>query len=235
MKKNPIRIRNIDVYPFRDMEELIDYAAGQKKMLLSVNAEIIMRAEGKVADIFNAHIGYADGYGAVKALCRKGGETSLKRIPGCELWLELIERYHSSKTFYLIGSTEDTIRSTVSGLRELYPDIKIVGYRNGFIGHPSELTALSADVQEKKPDFVFVAMGFPKQEFLMDELYRVHAATYLNLGGSFDVFTGKVRRAPRWIQNLGMEWFYRFITHPQRYNRQLVYLRFLRAYYGNRL
>lgn len=62
MKKSPIRIRNIDVYPFRDMEELIDYAADQNKMLLSVNAEIIMRAEGKVIGIINAHIGYADGY-----------------------------------------------------------------------------------------------------------------------------------------------------------------------------
>jgi len=235
MKKSPIRIGNIDVYPFRDMEELIDYAADQNKMLLSVNAEIIMRAEGKVADIINAHIGYADGYGAVKVLCRKGGEKSLKRIPGCELWLELIERYHASKTFYLIGSTEDTIRSVVSGLKKLYSDIQIVGYRNGFIEQHLERIALSADVQEKKPDFVFVAMGFPKQELLMDELYRVHAATYLNLGGSFDVFTGKVSRAPRWIQNMGMEWFYRFITHPKRYNRQLVYLRFLRAYYGNRL
>ena len=51
-------------------------------------------------------------------------------------------------------------------------------------------------MKSKKPDFVFVAMGFPMQELLMDELYKVHAATYLNLGGSFDVFTGKVSRAP---------------------------------------
>ena len=88
------------------------------------------------------------------------------------------------------------------------------------------------DVKEKKPDFVFVAMGFPIQELLMYELYRIHTATYLNLGGSFDVFTNKVSRAPRWIQNIGMEWFYRFITHPSRYKRQVVYWQFLCAYYG---
>jgi len=92
--------------------------------------------------------------------------------------LELIERYHVSKTFYLIRSTEDTVRSVVSGLKELHPDIPIVGYRNGFIEQPLERIALSANVQEKKLDFVFVAMGFPKQELLMDKLYRVHAATY---------------------------------------------------------
>ena len=108
-------------------------------------------------------------------------------------------------------------------------------YRNGFIRQASEKNALLDDMKSKKPDFVFVAMGFPMQELLMDELYKVHAATYLNLGGSFDVFTGKVSRAPKWIQNMGMEWFYRFITHPSRYKRQIVYLQFLWAYYRNRL
>lgn len=230
----PVKVRNVNVYPFRDMGELVDYAADKKKLLLSLNAEIIMRAEGKVADIINSNIGYADGYGAIMAMCYKG-EKTLKRIPGCELWLELIKRYHSLKTFYLIGSTEDTICTTVKKLKELYSDINIVGYRNGFIKQASEKDALLADVKEKKPDFVFVAMGFPIQELLMDELCQVHTATYLNLGGSFDVFTGKVSRAPRWIQNMGMEWLYRFIAHPSRYKRQIVYLQFLCAYYGNRL
>lgn len=234
MKVVPVKIRNVNVYPFQDMEELIDYTVDKKKLLLSLNAEIIMRAEGEVADIINSNVGYADGYGAVKAMYRKG-EKELKRIPGCELWLELVKRYHSLKTFYLIGSTEDTICATVKKLKELYPDINIVGYRNGFIKETSEKEALLVDVKEKKPDFVFVAMGFPIQELLMYELYGIHTATYLNLGGSFDVFTNKVSRAPRWIQNIGMEWFYRFITHPSRYKRQVVYWQFLCAYYGGRL
>lgn len=96
-----IKVGNVNVFPFRDMQELMDYTANDKKLLLSLNAEIIMKAEGEVADIINSNIGYADGYGAIKAMCRKGGKE-LKRIPGCELWLELIKRYHSSKTFYLI-------------------------------------------------------------------------------------------------------------------------------------
>lgn len=234
MRIIPVKVRYVNIYPFRDMQELMDDTVNDKKLLLSLNAEIIMKAEGKVADIINSNIGYADGYGAIKALYRKG-EKALKRIPGCELWLELIKRYHSFKTFYLIGSTEETICATVKKLKELYPDINIVGYRNGFIKHSSEKSALLDDVRDKRPDFVFVAMGFPMQELLMDELYKVHAATYLNLGGSFDVFTGKVSRAPKWIQNIEMEWFYRFITHPSRYKRQIVYLQFLYAYYRNRL
>ena len=67
MKVVPVKIRNVNVYPFQDMEELIDYTVDKKKLLLSLNAEIIMRAEGEVADIINSNVGYADGYGAVKA------------------------------------------------------------------------------------------------------------------------------------------------------------------------
>ena len=85
-----IKVGNVNVFPFRDMQELMDYTANDKKLLLSLNAEIIMKAEGEVADIINSNIGYADGYGAIKAMCRKGGKE-LKRIPGCELWLELIK------------------------------------------------------------------------------------------------------------------------------------------------
>ena len=68
MKVVPVKIRNVNVYPFQDMEELIDYTVDKKKLLLSLNAEIIMRAEGEVADIINSNVGYADGYGAVKAM-----------------------------------------------------------------------------------------------------------------------------------------------------------------------
>ena len=74
-----IKVGNVNVFPFRDMQELMDYTANDKKLLLSLNAEIIMKAEGEVADIINSNIGYADGYGAIKAMCRKGGkELNLK-------------------------------------------------------------------------------------------------------------------------------------------------------------
>ena len=229
-----IKIKNVNVYPFKNMDELITYSEGRKKLYLSLNAEIIVRAKGDVADLINEHIGYADGFGAVKVLKSKGA-MNVERIPGCELWLEFIKRYHSSRSFYLIGATEDTILATVAKLKEMYSDVNICGYRNGFIKTAGEREAVINDVVEKKPDYVFVAMGFPIQEKLMQDMYKEHKAVYLNLGGSFDVFTGKVSRAPVFLQKIGLEWFYRFVTHPSRYKRQIVYLQFAWAYLTNKL
>ena len=231
---HPIKIKNVEIYPFHNMDELIAYTELNKKLYLSLNAEIIIRADGEVANIINEHVGYADGFGAVKVLKSKGA-NNIDRIPGCELWLEIIRRYHSSKSFYLVGATEETIQTTVEKLREMYSGINICGYRNGFIKSEDERNAVINDVAKKKPDYVFVAMGFPIQEKLMNDMYQRHKAVYLNLGGSFDVFTGKVSRAPKFIQRMGLEWFYRFVTHPSRYKRQIVYLQFSWAYLRNKL
>jgi len=229
-----IKINKVNVYPFKNMDELILFSEENKMLYLSLNAEIIVRAQGEVADLINEHIGYADGFGAVKVLKSKG-VANIERIPGCELWLEFIKHYHDSRSFYLIGATEDTIQATILKLKKIYPKINICGYRNGYIKTAGEREALIKDVIEKKPDYVFVAMGFPIQEKLMYDMYKKHKAIYLNLGGSFDVFTGKVSRAPKILQKLGMEWFYRFVTHPSRYKRQIVYLQFTWAYLTNKL
>ena len=229
-----VRIKNVNVYPFRNVDELIAYSEDCKNLYISLNAEIIVKAKDGIADIINEHVGYADGFGAVKVLKSKGAKD-VERIPGCELWLELIKRYHIDRSFYLIGATEETIQTTVVKLKGMYPDINICGFRNGFIKTPEERDALIEDVCKKKPDYVFVAMGFPIQEKLMYDMYQRHKAVYLNLGGSFDVFTGKVSRAPKFIQKMGLEWFYRFVTHPSRYKRQIVYLQFTWAYLRNKL
>lgn len=229
-----VRIKNVNVYPFRNVDELIDYSENCKKLYLSLNAEIIIKATREIADIINNHVGYADGFGAVKVLKSKGVKD-VERIPGCELWLEFVKRHHSDRSFYLIGATEETIQATVAKLKEMYPDINICGFRNGFIKSNEERDDVINEVVSKKPDYVFIAMGFPIQEKLMYDIYQRHKAVYLNLGGSFDVFTGKVSRAPKIIQKMGLEWLYRFVTHPSRYKRQIVYLQFSWAYLRNKL
>lgn len=222
---NRVFVNQIGVFPYKDSSDLIDRLANVKGILVAVNAEKILKADSKLKDLINANIGYCDGVGAVWALRQKGAK-SVKRIPGVELWLKIIEREYQSKTFYLVGSTEEVISKTVSLLKKDFEAINIVGFRNGYIANEEERTMLIEDIENKKPDYVFVAMGSPKQEHLMSELITRHPAIYLGLGGSFDVYTGYAKRAPKLIQSLGLEWGYRLVKQPSRIKRYLPLIKF---------
>ena len=127
----------------------------------------------------------------------------------------------------MIGSKQEVIEDTVKQLKSQYDGITIVGYRNGYINNDKERNALIQDVASKRPDVVFVAMGSPKQEILMTDMMKVHPAIYQGLGGSFDVYTGRVKRAPLWWQKHNIEFLYRFLKQPQRYRREYYRLKFL--------
>ena len=83
------------------------------------------------------------------------------------------------------------------------------------------------DIAEKQQDVVFVAMGSPKQELLMEEMLERHSAIYQGLGGSFDVYTGNVKRAPKWWVDHNLEFAYRLVKQPSRIKRQIHLVRFL--------
>ena len=217
-------INGVDICPFTSREELMGYVDRNKSILVAITAEKIVNATPLTRDIINNNIGYCDGVGAVWALKQKGAKNVVK-IPGCELWLNIVEHYHKSKSFYLIGSKQEVIDATVSKLQSQYPDINVVGYRNGYLKDDSERNALIKDIEEKKPDVVFVAMGSPKQELLMGEMQKRHKAIYQGLGGSFDVFTGYADRAPKWWLDHNLEFAYRFFKNPKRIKRQVPILK----------
>lgn len=235
MNSDAVYVNGIKVYPFTSEKELLERANQQKGILVAINAEKIVRATEQTRTIINRNIGYCDGFGAVMAL-KKRGCKNVVRIPGCELWLKIIAAlYRNNKTFYLVGGKQEVIESTVKKLREEFVGIQIVNYRNGYIRTREEQEALINDVAEKRPDVVFVAMGSPKQELLMEEMFERHTAIYQGLGGSFDVYTGKVKRAPEFFQKLGLEWFYRLLCQPKRITRQWVYIKFMFYCYMNKL
>ena len=222
-----ITLKNgVMVYPFASFDDLLDFASNKNKLLVAVNAEKILHATDQTRDIINRNIGYCDGIGAVMAL-KKHGCKNVVKIPGCELWLKIIEKlYKEGKTFYLVGSKQDVIDQTVSKLKQDYPEINIVGYRNGYINSEEEKQQVIEDIAEKKPDVIFVAMGSPKQELLMEEISQKHSAIYQGLGGSFDVYTGSVERAPQWWVKHNLEFAYRLLKQPSRLSRQIHLLRF---------
>jgi UDP-N-acetyl-D-mannosaminouronate:lipid I N-acetyl-D-mannosaminouronosyltransferase len=196
-------------------EELMDYVFEHKTILVAVNAEKIEHATELSKAIINRNVGYPDGVGAVWALKRKGHQN-VQKIPGCELWLNIVERYAQTKSFYLVGGEEGVITKTVERLQSNFPGIRIVGYRNGFLKTEADKQDLIADIALKRPNVVFVAMGSPRQELLMEEMSRQHQAVYQGLGGSFDVYVGKVKRAPNWWVNNGLEGVYRTMMEPKK-------------------
>jgi UDP-N-acetyl-D-mannosaminouronate:lipid I N-acetyl-D-mannosaminouronosyltransferase len=119
------------------------------------------------------------------------------------------------------------IENTVNKLKLDFPCIDIVNYRNGYINSEEEIIALEKDILSKKPDVIFVAMGSPKQELLMQRLINIYPAVYQGLGGSFDVYTGSVKRAPEWWVRNNLEWAYRLIKQPSRIKRQLPLFKFI--------
>ena len=225
MQDERITLNGVKVFPFTSFQQLLDYVSGRKGILVAINAEKILHATPQTREIINRNIGYCDGAGAVMALKRHGVSGAVK-LPGCELWLKIIAACHRDKTFYLVGGRQEVIDETVAKLRREYPGIRIVAYRNGYLKTPEERAALIDDVAAKRPDFVFVAMGSPKQELLMEEMMRRHPAIYQGLGGSFDVYTGHVKRAPRWWVDHNLEFLYRLIHQPSRIKRQVHLLRY---------
>lgn len=224
---NRVLLNNgVQLYPFSSFDELIEFAQDKKQLLVAINAEKILHATEQTKLIINQNIGYCDGAGAVMAVRNHGVKNAVK-LPGCELWLKIIEKlYPHGKAFYLVGSKSEVINETVERLEAQFPGITIAGYRDGYLKSEEEKETLIEDIVKKQPDIVFVAMGSPKQELLMTEMQRRHPAIYQGLGGSFDVYTCNVKRAPKWWVDHNLEFAYRLIKQPSRIKRQLFLVKY---------
>jgi UDP-N-acetyl-D-mannosaminouronate:lipid I N-acetyl-D-mannosaminouronosyltransferase len=226
MTDNRISLKGVLVYPFKSVDELIEKELEEKKVLVAINAEKVVLSTNQTRGIISRNIGYCDGEGPIKVIKKKGYKDVI-RIAGCDLWLQIIDKLSpQGKSFYFIGSKQEVIEETIEKLKKQFPNLNIAGFRNGFIKDNNERNALIHEIATKKPDVVFVAMGSPKQEILMEDMHALHPAVYQGLGGSFDVYTGHVKRAPKWLQSIKMEWAYRFYAKPSRIGRLKNYINF---------
>jgi UDP-N-acetyl-D-mannosaminouronate:lipid I N-acetyl-D-mannosaminouronosyltransferase len=225
------KIHGLKIYAFQSKNEVIETIKNKNVILISAGAESIMRGDNRFNKIAENHIAYPDGIGAVMALKQKG--ISVIKIPGAELWLDILDNMPHKKV-YLFGSSDDVIEQTVAKLGKDKPDIQIVGYRNGYFTE-EEFPAIKEEIVAINPDIVLIALGQPKQEYIAEELYNMHPALYMGLGGSFDVHCGLKKRAPQLFIDLNLEWFYRLLTEPRRIGRQAVLVKFLFLFFLNKL
>ena len=122
-------LNGVKTYAPQSQEELITFAMDNNSILIALNGDKIHNATDSTRRIINKNVGYPDGMGVVWALKRKGN-SNVNKIPGCELWLDLVREFHKNKSFYLIGGKQEVIEETVKKLRRDFPEINICNFRN---------------------------------------------------------------------------------------------------------
>ena len=164
-----------------------------------------------------------DGNGIVLASILTSNKLR-KSLPGIEIMESICEKaIENSYSIYLYGSKQDNVKETKLNLEKKYLNINIIGYSNGY--NPED--AVLKDIIDKKPHILFVALGSPKQEeFIIKNQKKLKdIRIIMPVGGSFDVLSGNLQRAPKTFRKLKMEWLYRMIKEPKRFKQvfKLVY------------
>ena len=203
------------------VEEFI--AAGQPHQLVTVNPEFVVAAQQDEAFrriINNAALSLPDGVGLLKAARFLKTTPLPERVAGSDLVERLAELSHQrGYRIYFLGAQEGVAEKTIANLKEKYPDLQVAGF---YAGSPA-LEANEAIVQRilpTRPDILLVAYGAPKQDkWIARNFERLQIPVCIGVGGSFDFLAGTAKRAPFWLQRLGLEWLHRLMLQPWRWKR----------------
>ena len=204
-------------------------APGRTYIAVSYNPELVMRARGDgrvAAALLEADLCFPDGVGAVWAAGWQG-VPGLERVPGIELAERVVAGAAArSLPVYFLGAAPGVAELAASALAQRYPGLVIAGTGDGYFPPADEAEAVRR-VRESGAAVLLVALGAPRQElFLHDHRDELGAAVGLGVGGTFDVWAGRVKRAPGWAQRWRIEWLYRLAADPRRIRRQTALPRF---------
>lgn len=149
------------------------------------------------------------------------GKPLKERVAGVDLFEALMKRSaEKGWRVYLLGAREEVVLKVKEVFEGLYPALQIAGYRNGY-WKPDEESEVVDKIVRARADILFVAISSPKKEqFLGAYQERMRVPFAMGVGGSFDVASGRIRRAPRWMRRCGLEWFFRFLQEPRRMFRR---------------
>jgi N-acetylglucosaminyldiphosphoundecaprenol N-acetyl-beta-D-mannosaminyltransferase len=197
--------------------------AGRGGWIVTVNVDhlrLFSRDPDYAALCAKASLVVADGMPIVWA-SRLSGTPLPERVAGSNLIWALTEQASTQEhSIFLLGGAPGTAEATAQVFRSSHPQLRIVGTLcppTGFESDPDETAGIIEHVCRAQPDLVFVALGKPKQEILIDRIrVRLPEAWFVGVGISFSFVAGDVRRAPAWMQRHGMEWFHRMAQEPGR-------------------
>lgn len=181
--------------------------------LLVVNEEL--RNAYNNSDLINI-----DGMSIVWAL-RYLGHSIPERVACPDLTEDILAMASkNNNTLFLLGAKESTLSECKKSMLENFPNLKIVGSQNGYFKEQEEPSIIEK-IKSVNPDILLIGMPSPfKELFIEKNKHQFNIKYYLGVGGLFEVYAGEKKRAPKWMQNIGMEWFYRFIQEPLRLFRR---------------
>ncbi len=230
MKKERILGVAVSDLSYAELEKNIasDIDNQKKSFIVAINPEKVLKArkDKELAHLLDtADYPIADGIGVVIASRLKKGNIKT-RVTGIEC-MDMICALANEKGYkiFLYGAKAETLAKAKAKLEEKYPNIKIVGTENGY---EQDNEKIITEINESVADIVFVALGSPKQEnWIVGNKDRLCPKIYMGVGGSFDVLSGNIKRAPKFMLKLGLEWLYRLIREPKRFFRQIKLLKFI--------
>ncbi len=218
-----------------NMRETVAYlteAIEQKKptQVITANPIMIMAAledENYKRMMQQAELVVPDGAGVVWA-ANYLNDPVQERVPGIDLMLELLGRAQDRAwNVYFLGASTEVIEAAIANIRSRFPQLHICGYRNGYFGTEQDEEVIT-ELKSKNPDLLFVGRAANQQEpWIHQHKSNLSIPVLMGVGGSFDVLSGKLKRAPRIWQTLRLEWLYRLLQEPWRYKRMLQLPKFM--------
>ena len=221
--KKEIRAFNIKIHPFTKKEfiEIIELNINEGRQIVQngVNASSIndLTNNNQLLETYNkSNLINIDGMSMVWAL-RFLGHSIPERVACPDLALEILKlAERQNYSVFLLGAKDDILELSVNRLKIIFPKLNILGCRNGYF-HSNEEHIVIDNINILKPDILFLGMPSPKKELFIEKYKNELNIKYsLGVGGFFDILSGRTRRAPIWLQNIGMEWFFRFLQEPRR-------------------
>lgn len=230
MEKEEILGIDVCVTTYKELKQCIkdDIEQNKKSYIVTVNPEKVIKAnkDKSLKKILNeAKYQIPDGVGIIYASRIKKGKIK-SRITGIDT-MDMICALCNDEKFkiFMYGAEEEVIEKAKTNLEKKYKNINICGYINGY---EKDTKTIIKKINDSRADVLFVALGSPKQElFISKNIDNINCKILLGVGGSFDVISGKKKRAPKWMQKKGLEWLYRLIKEPKRFFRQTKIVSFI--------
>ncbi|MCS7253501.1 MAG: WecB/TagA/CpsF family glycosyltransferase [Armatimonadota bacterium] len=208
------------------LERIMQFISeGTPHMIVTADTSAIVRAqedEEFKRILRGADLVTPDGIGVVMA-ARLLGEVLTQRISGVDLMNRLcaLAAEKGYRVFFL-GAKNGVAELAAKRLSQMHPGLQVVGTHHGYFSDDEERDIVRI-IKESKPHILFVAMGIPKQEkWIAKHMSEIGVPVSIGVGGSFDVYAGLVKRAPKWVQYICMEWLYRALREPYRFKRLIA-------------